>query len=260
MEALPSTPKTGDALLFVLSGPQLEHALRKNVAGMPFARLQIMRSVAAGQPVFLFDSDSRLLHGPYAAVGPGGTNLDPSPAGKALPAQLRFTAVVRAFQPLPESHVSDILSFDPAVAGLARRPSARVEASVVTHLLLLFVLHHHGLFDEGAEANESGHEEDDREPYEEHASRLVAVRLAAFLERREAEGHLILGTSLGEFYGTLGSPAEGEECRALVRRASMAGCKRGLQSFVYKHGDLLCLVGERLQLQIGLVSRASTLQ
>ena len=256
MEGLPPTPRTGDGLLFVLSGPQLENALRKNVAGMPFPRLHIMRSIVAGQPIFLFDSDARLLHGPYAAVGPGGTNLDSSPLGKALPAQLRFAAVVRAFQPLPESHVSDVLSFDPAVAGLTRQPSARVEASVVTQLLLLFVLNHHGLFDEGTD---NGFEDESGEaPYEEHASRLVAVRLAAFLERREAEGHLILGTSLGEFYGSLGSPTEGEECRELVRRCAVAGCKRGLQSFVHKHGDLLCLVGEKLQLQIGVVSRAAT--
>ena len=145
MESLPPPPNA-DGLLFVLSGAQCDQAMRQRLAGANVQRLSMVKSAHAGQPVFLFDSDARLLHGPYAAAGPGGLNLDG--ANSRLPAQLRFTSVVRAFAPLPEADVTDLLHTSELGGGKGRRPvvqSSIVDGATVGQLLLLFVLNHHGL-------------------------------------------------------------------------------------------------------------------
>ena len=132
MESLPTAPPTPHGILFVLSHEQAEHAIHRNVCGM--GRLAEGRSVVAGQPVFIFDADERCLHGPFAAVG--------------TTAQLRFAPVVRSFAPMPEYIAADVLAFDPGTDSSGRRrPSSRVDSSVVAPLLLLFVLRHHRLLD-----------------------------------------------------------------------------------------------------------------
>ena len=145
MESLPTAPPTPHGILFVLSHEQAEHAMHRNVCSM--RRLAEGRSgVVAGQPVFIFDADERCLHGPFAAVG---TNLDhPTGKGTMPAAQLRFAPVVRSFAPLPEDIAADVLAFDPGTDSSGRRrPSSRVDSSVVAPLLLLFVLRHHRLLD-----------------------------------------------------------------------------------------------------------------
>ena len=101
---------TGDGLLFVVSSQQLEQALKTHIAGTNAQRLPMVRAAVRGQPLFLFDADAHELHGPYAADGPGGLNLDGSKS--ALPAQVRFSLVVRNFQPLPNEVVADLLNFE----------------------------------------------------------------------------------------------------------------------------------------------------
>ena len=79
---------------------------------------------------------------------------------------------------------------------------------------------------------------------------MAALQLAAFL--REREGHEISGPSLGEFYASLRTPGAGDACRQLMRRAVVPGCKKGLQSFLQQHGDLLQQVGRGRDIAIGL--------
>ena len=146
MEALPAAPPTGEGLLITLPGRDIEFAIRKGVAGMPIGRLAQVRSALPGQPIFLFDTDARLLHGPYAASGPGGANLDP--ASSKLPAQVKFTPVVRSFAPLPEEVAGDLLTWQPGPGKGSRRPASKVDAAVVGPLLLLFVLRHHNLLNQ----------------------------------------------------------------------------------------------------------------
>lgn len=149
MESLPTAPPTPHGILFVLSHEQVEHAIHRSVCGMPMGRIAEVRSVVAGQPVFIFDADERCLHGPFAATGPGGNNLDPTGKGTMPAAQLRFAPVVRSFAPLPEDIAADVLAFDPGTDSSGRRrPSSRVDSSVVAPLLLLFVLRHHRLLDQ----------------------------------------------------------------------------------------------------------------
>ena len=146
MESLPTAPPTPHGILFVLSHEQVEHAIHRSVCGMPMGRIAEVRSVVAGQPVFIFDADERCLHGPFAAVG---TNLDPTGKGTMPTAQLRFAPVVRSFAPMPEDIAADVLAFDPGTDSSGRRrPSSRVDSSVVEPLLLLFVLRHHRLLDQ----------------------------------------------------------------------------------------------------------------
>ena len=150
MEALPPPPPTSDGMLFVVSTAQRELAIQKQLVGAPATRLALVKSAVGGQPIFLFDSETRKLYGPYAAEGPGAMNLDPNFRG--LPAQVRFSTVARKYQPLPESAVEDLLTFDAGPDAHGRpRPSFTVDSSTVGPLLLLFVLRHHGLYDEDEE-------------------------------------------------------------------------------------------------------------
>jgi hypothetical protein len=257
MEALSAPPPPGDGLISVISESQLEHAIRKGIAGFSMQQLPLIRTAAAGQPIFLFTSDSHMLHGPYTAVGAGGMNLDASSTRTLhTAAQVRFAPVVRKFMPLPEESVNDLLSFETGHDG-KRRPCSVVEGAVVKQLLLLFVLRHHGLYasddtpDSSPAPIRGGAPSTPPMPMPSGSDdRAVALLMAAFLKKRE--GQQILATSLGEFYGTLGSQAEGDDARTLVRICQAAGCKRGLQSFVTKHRDLLRLVGERLNMGVAV--------
>lgn len=259
MEKIPVAPLTADGLLFALTTPQREYALQRKVVTAPTQRLPMVKSAVRGQPVFLFDTDTRMLHGPFAAEGPGGMQVDLS--SNRPVAQLSFRPIVRNFAPLPESAIGDLLSFDPGLDGQGRRrPSALIDGAIVGPLLWLYVLHHHGLYvsDEeeevvpSAEYVECAAGTTVESSSEDSASRVVAVKLATFLQVRE--DHVVQGTSLGEFYSSLSSEAEGEEARGVVRCASENGCKKGVQSFVHKHRDLLCLKGTKHALSIGLAA------
>ena len=155
MEGLVAPPPTGDGLVFVLNSAQRELALKQHIVGTTIQRLPLVKAATKGQPVFIFDHDARALYGPYAAEGPGELNIDKG--NSRLPAQLRFSTVVRQFLPLPETAVSDLLSMDGQIDGKGRRPANYVDSAAVGQLLLLFVLHTNGLFDldeEDAEAPE----------------------------------------------------------------------------------------------------------
>ena len=238
MEGIPPPPVTGDGLLFVLNTAQCDHAHKHHIVGTSMQRLPTVKSAVRGQPLFLFDADARELHGPYAADGPGGLNLEGG--NSRMPAQIRFGPVVRNFSPLPESMIADLLNFDPGSDGKGRRPASCVEGATVTHLLWLFVLHHHGMY----EALDMGASSDTEAAASGSATltvRAAAVLLAAFL--RDRIGHEIQATSMGDFYASLASPAQGDECRELMRRAVAPGMKRGVQSFVHQNADLLSLRG-----------------
>ena len=100
MEAPPPPPPTSDGMLFVVSTAQRELAIQKQLVGAPATRLALVKSAVGGQPIFLFDSETRKLYGPYAAEGPGAMNLDPNFRG--LPAQVRFS-VARKCSLCPEA-------------------------------------------------------------------------------------------------------------------------------------------------------------
>ena len=240
MERIPAPPHTGDGLLFALSSQQCEAAQKSHVAGTNAQRLQMVKSAVPGQPVFLFDTDARVLHGPYAAEGPGGLNLD-GVKSSPLPAQLRFSPVVRAFLPLPEAAVADLLSFEGGKG--AKVLASTVDGETVGQLLWLFVLHHHKLLDDIFD--------DDAAPASDLSSgaamdgRAAATHLADYLRARA--GHAILVSDMKHFYAWLG--AQGDECAKLVNRATASGARRGLASFVQLHSDLLVLKGRGAELQ-----------
>jgi hypothetical protein len=253
MEGLPQPPTT-EGLLFVLIGAHCETSLRASVVGTALQKTALVKSATPGMPVFLFDLDARVLHGPFAADGPGAMNLEGGPP--RLPA-LRFTSIVRTFLPLPESEVADVLNIE-----LHRATARTIDGATVGQLLWLFVLHHHRLLEADDEADDveadalpgtervapPGRGVDPAE--EASKSRTAALQLAAFL--RERAGHEISGPCLGEFYSSLRSPGAGEACRALMRRAVFPGCKKGLQSFLQQHADLLMQVGRGRDIAIGL--------
>ena len=69
-------PPAEDGLLFVLTGAQCETALVQRVAGTNIQRLSLVKQATSGQPIFIFDLDVRLLHGPFSADAPGSTYLE----------------------------------------------------------------------------------------------------------------------------------------------------------------------------------------
>ena len=87
----------------------------RRALGTNLQRLNVVKSATAGQPLFIFDFDACVLHGPFAVVAPGNLNLEGG--NTRLPAQVKFNSVVRNFLPLPAAAVSDLLNFD--VAGLS---------------------------------------------------------------------------------------------------------------------------------------------
>ena len=167
-------------MLFVLNSSQREEAMRRHIAGATSNRLAAIKAAVPGQPIFLFDSDTRELHGPYSAEGPGAMNLDSQNTGTSnfsprLPAQIRFAPVVRAFAPLPEAAIADVINFDPGADAQGRlRPSYTVEGYVVAQLLYIFVLRHHGLYESdeplAAEPLDSGYQQQHRRD-DHHATR-----------------------------------------------------------------------------------------
>ena len=198
MEAIGPPPATGDGLLFVMNSNQRQEALRSYIAGAAMQRLATVKAATAGQPIFIFDSDSRELLGPYAAEGPGATNLDSqggdgrSNFSPRLPAQLRFSPVVRAFAPLPEAVIADIINFDSGADNQGRRrPSHTVEATAVAQLLYIFVLRHHGLY-ETDEAAPMGTEAPSSAAFDEQRTRAettaaLAAEARAVRERRSEQ-------------------------------------------------------------------------
>ena len=126
MEAIGPPPVSQNGLLFVMNGSQRAEAMHKHIAGAAMQWLPVLKSATSNQPIFLFDSDARELLGPYAADGPGAMNLDTQGGNISgftprLPAQVRFSPVVRAFAPLPETVISDIINFDPGADAQGRR-------------------------------------------------------------------------------------------------------------------------------------------
>ncbi|MCO5601160.1 hypothetical protein L7F22_055279 [Adiantum nelumboides] len=84
-----------------------DHALpaeEHQVLGLPLARRDLVEKVVPGVFLFLFDIDSRELHGVFEASSHGGLNLEPKAfqGQGSYPAQVRF-AIYRECLPLPEN-------------------------------------------------------------------------------------------------------------------------------------------------------------
>jgi hypothetical protein len=234
MESIGPPPPTGDGMLFVLNSSQREEAMRRHIAGATSNRLHAVKSATSGQPIFLFDSDTREMHGPYAAEGPGAMNLDSQSTGTSnftprLPAQIRFAPVVRAFAPLPEAAIEDVINFDSGADAQGRlRPSFTVEGYVVAQLLYIFVLRHHGLYesdDADASAAEpldsSSHSQHHRRDHEHHATRHNFQRGEGRSARADAGGGKGGGrTAVGASKGNGVGKGVGGGSRLGIRRAN----------------------------------------
>ncbi|XP_052137293.1 uncharacterized protein LOC127755642 [Oryza glaberrima] len=99
----PSSPSPSPAgYIFMCSGATKPECYARGVMGQPRGRLPAVSLIRRGAALFLYDFDSRHLHGPYRAASDGGLDLAPAAFGGRFPAQVKFT-IDGDFMPIPES-------------------------------------------------------------------------------------------------------------------------------------------------------------
>ncbi|XP_023639381.1 uncharacterized protein LOC111830903 [Capsella rubella] len=82
-----------------------KECLRRELFGLPMRQAGFVKHVKAGMILFLFEFESRELHGVFQASSDGDINIEPNAfhsSGKQFPAQVKFTEKWRC-RPLPES-------------------------------------------------------------------------------------------------------------------------------------------------------------
>ncbi|MCO5554039.1 hypothetical protein L7F22_007565 [Adiantum nelumboides] len=98
-------PRKGPAgLIFMCNSRTKTDCFNYKVLGLPLARRDLVEQVVPGVFLFLFDIDSRELHGVFEASSHGGLNLEPKAfqGQGSYPSQVRF-AIYRECLPLPEN-------------------------------------------------------------------------------------------------------------------------------------------------------------
>ncbi|EEC68273.1 hypothetical protein OsI_36310 [Oryza sativa Indica Group] len=98
----PSPSPSPAGYIFMCSGATKPECYARGVMGQPRGRLPAVSRIRRGAALFLYDFDSRHLHGPYRAASDGGLDLAPAAFGGRFPAQVKFT-IDGDFMPIPES-------------------------------------------------------------------------------------------------------------------------------------------------------------
>ncbi|KAL1200454.1 B2 protein [Cardamine amara subsp. amara] len=91
--------------IFMSNSSTRRECLRRELFGLPIGLAGFVKQVKAGMMLFLFEFESRELHGVFEACSDGGINIEPNAfrsSGKQFPAQVKFKEKWRC-RPLTES-------------------------------------------------------------------------------------------------------------------------------------------------------------
>ncbi|CAI9088008.1 OLC1v1022235C1 [Oldenlandia corymbosa var. corymbosa] len=99
--------------IFMSSSATKEECLRRNLFGLPMAFADFVEAVRPGMILFLYEYESRKLHGVFEATSNGQLNIVPhafrSCSPKSFPAQVRVR-VIRDCPPLLEDEFRDAIA------------------------------------------------------------------------------------------------------------------------------------------------------
>ena len=78
--------------VFFMNQATESECLCGNVGGLPAGSRALAESVARGDAVFVYNTSSKVMHGPFEAERAGGWQLEPEAFGGSYPAQVLFRA------------------------------------------------------------------------------------------------------------------------------------------------------------------------
>lgn len=84
-----AVPEVG--AIFMASGATKSECLRRRIFGLPSSLASFVEQVKVGMPLFLFDFETKQLHGVFQACSDGAMNIVPhafSSSGRMFPAQV----------------------------------------------------------------------------------------------------------------------------------------------------------------------------
>lgn len=79
--------------IFMSNSSTRKECLRRGIFGLPMFQAGFVKQVRAGMFLFLFEFESRELHGVFEACSDGAINIEPDAfcsSGKQFPAQVHF--------------------------------------------------------------------------------------------------------------------------------------------------------------------------
>jgi hypothetical protein len=81
--------------IFFVSADTARECLSKQLAGLPPSKKAVVARIKAGDPIFVYNTTSRVFHGVFEAACDGGYRLDPDAFGGGYPSQVRFAVALK---------------------------------------------------------------------------------------------------------------------------------------------------------------------
>jgi hypothetical protein len=131
--------------IFLCSDATEDECLKRKLLGGTSSYLKYVKDLRTGDFLYLYNFNSKRLHGPFVAVGVAGTELVPLAWGGQYPVQVKFRIPHKRL-PLSRDHLMGLLKFNKK--GF---PSPKVDGAQIKQLQELFQSEHrHREYDDSA--------------------------------------------------------------------------------------------------------------